>query len=79
MFRFLADIVVENVPYKAGDVVPAGEIPAGSLDSLTRLRRVEPYTPPPAPAPEPAAVEPVTDTPKPAAKKGAKAPAVPSE
>ncbi len=79
MFRFLTDIVVECVPYKAGDVVPAGAIPAGSLDSLTRLRRVEPYTPPPAPAPEPAAVEPVTDTPKPAAKKAVKAASAPSE
>ena len=77
MLQFVKDIVVECVPYRAGDVVPAGEIPAGSLD---RLRLVKPYTPPAAPTPEPPAVEPqVIETPKPAAKKGAKAPAVPSE
>lgn len=79
MFRFLRDIVVDCVPYRAGDVVPADKIPAGSVPCLLSARHAEKYTPPPAPAPEPAAVEPVTDTPKPAAKKGAKAPAVPSE
>lgn len=80
MLRFLKNIVVEGVPYRAGDVVPAGDIPAGSLDSLTRLRLVEQYTPPPAPTPEPAAVEPTeVPTPKPAAKKAAKAASAPSE
>lgn len=76
MFKFLRDIVVECVPYKAGDVVPAGEIPPGSLDSLTRLRHVEPYTPP-EPTTVPAAE--LTEPMKPAAKKAAKAAPVPSE
>jgi hypothetical protein len=80
VFRFKSDIVVECVPYRAGDVVSAGEIPAGSLESLTRMRLVEPYTPPAAPPPEPPAVEPqVIETPKPAAKKAAKAASAPSE
>jgi len=81
VYEFLEAVVVECVPYRAGDVVPAGELPAGSLESLLRLRQVRPHTPP-APTPEPAAVEPteVLSPPKPAAKKGAKsAPAVPSE
>lgn len=80
MYEFLQAVVVECVPYRAGDVVPAGEIPAGSLGSLIRLRQVRPYTPPP-PAPVPvAAVEPPeVPTPKPAAKKGAKtAPVAPA-
>ena len=73
MFRFRTDIVVEGVPHKAGDVAPAGDLPAGSLESLLRMRQVEQYTPPPVSAPEPAAVEP-TDVipPKPAAKKASK-------
>lgn len=80
MVQFTKDIVVECVPYRAGDVVSAGEIPAGSLDSLTRLRIVVPYTPPAAPTPEPPAVEPTNlPTPKPAAKKAAKAASDPSE
>lgn len=77
MYRFLRDIVVECVPYKAGDVVPAEEIPPGSLESLLRLRHVEKYTPPASPTPAPA-VE-VIESPKPAAKKAAKAASVPSE
>lgn len=86
MFRFKADIVVECVPYRAGDVVPAGELPAGSLDSLIRLRLVESYIPPAVPTPEPATVDPEppavvveAPVPKPAAKKGKKSdPAAPS-
>ncbi len=74
MFRFRTDIVVEGVPHKAGDVVPAGDLPAGSLESLLRMRQVEQYTPPPVSAPEPAAVVEPTEVipPKPAAKKASK-------
>lgn len=42
MLKFLVDIIVEGVEYKADDVVPAEKIPAGSLEVLLRQRRVEP-------------------------------------
>ncbi len=76
MFRFLRDVVVECVPYKAGDVVPVGDIPAGSHECLLNHRHAELYTPPAPPA---APEVPDQPTPKPAAKKAAKAASAPSE
>lgn len=78
MFRFLRDVVVECVPYKAGDIVPAADIPAGSVSCLLSSRHAEKYTPP-APTTVPAPVPEVIEAPKPAAKKAAKAASVPSE
>lgn len=56
MYRFTLDITVEGKPYKAGDTAAEKDIPAGCLDSLKRLGRVEPVEQPkPAAAPAPAA------------------------
>lgn len=47
--KFELDITVEGKPYKAGDSVPASEVPAGCLDALLRQLRVtlveDPQTP----------------------------------
>lgn len=37
---FAVDITVEGKPYKAGDSVPASEIPPGCLEVLLRQLRV---------------------------------------
>ena len=73
MFRFLCDVVVGGVPYKAGDVVPAVEIPAGSHECLLNLRFAELHKP------EPTQSAPESESQKQAAKKAAKAAVVPSE
>lgn len=58
-YQFKLTIVVEGVKYTAGELADEDEIPAGCLDSLLRLGRVQEYRPelkaveaPPQPAPE---------------------------
>lgn len=43
LVRFLVTIRVDEKPYKAGDVVPVAEIPAGNLASMTRLQQAETF------------------------------------
>lgn len=67
--RFELDITVEGKPYKAGDIVPVSEVPAGCLEALLRQLRVTlveaPQTPLQAiPAPMLTATEPAPE-PKP--------------
>jgi len=44
--QFTQSIIVEGVPYKAGDVVDACDVPAGCLESLLRLGQCKEITPP---------------------------------
>lgn len=61
-YRFEKTVKVAGVVRREGEVVPAADIPAGSLGSLLRMRQVsavadDPPAPavPDAPAPEPPA------------------------
>lgn len=60
-YEFQVPIVVDGTPYRAGDQVEAGEIPAGCLASLRRLGQVAEVAspaPPPAAPPPPAPARP---------------------
>ncbi len=65
--KFALDITVEGKPFKAGDVVPASEVPAGCLEVLQRQLRVTLVNTPAPPQPSPAPV--VPDEPKQAQKR----------
>lgn len=51
-YRITTTITVNGVPFKAGDEADDGEIPAGSLASLLRLRQAEEIRPDAPPAAE---------------------------
>lgn len=40
LYRFVSDVKVDGVPYKAGDVASAADIPAGCLESCLFTKKV---------------------------------------